>query len=236
MKLQQAPESAETSVLAPLSGLSSRSDLVAEAIRDAIIQGRFSPGTLLVERRIAAMLGVSKTPVREALIGLARRGLVTISPNRGVSVRVIDAPALRSIYEVRLQLEPWAVGRTMVSRPEEAVGEGRAALHDAREAIERDDTAGLTLINRRFHRSLYVRCGNELVVSILDEMQDQVALGVVSLLWREIPTWQAEFDEHQAVLDAAAKQDALGAQRLMSEHIEQSLRNIDALCRDTGKG
>jgi DNA-binding GntR family transcriptional regulator len=215
--------------LAPLANLSSRSGLVAEAIRDAILRGHFAPGTTLVERKLASMLGVSKTPVREALIGLARDGLVTMSPNRGVSVRVIDAAELRSIYEVRLRLEPWAVGRAVASFSADAVEEARSVLGEARAAVESDDRASLTLINRRFHRLLYSRCGNDMVASILNDLQDQVALGVVSVLWREVPTWSQELTEHEAILDAVALQDASRAETLMSQHIERCLHNLEGL-------
>ena len=103
--------------LSPLSPVSSRADLVAESIRSAILAGRIRPGDTLVERRLAAELGVSKTPVREALIMLAAGGLVVLTPTRGTSVRVLDADDLRKIQEVRLLLEPWAVGRHGPARP-----------------------------------------------------------------------------------------------------------------------
>lgn len=226
-----AADTPDTPVLAPLTRMSSRSDLVAETIRSAILRGQLQPGETLVERKLADMLGVSKTPVREALIGLARRGLVTMNPNRGVTVRVIDAAALRKICEVRLQLEPWAVGRAIGMHrrgevDEAAFHESRAALHDADAAVERDDQSTLTRINRRFHRSLYSWCGNELVCSILDDLQDQLALGVVSHLWRQAPTWRAETGEHHAIMRAATDGDAPLAEELMRSHIELSLRSL----------
>lgn len=222
--------------LVPLGRLSSRSDLVAEAIRSAILGGRLRPGETLVERRLADELGVSKTPVREALIGLARSGLVTMNPNRGVTVRVVDTAALRKICEVRLQLEPWAIGRAVArgqqrSDPDDAFADAQTALRDADTAVQRDDMSALTRINRRFHRALYSRCGNELVCSFLDDLQDQLALGIVSLLWRRSPTWEAEAADHHAIVAAAAGGDAVRAAALMRSHIERSLQSLDTAGR-----
>jgi DNA-binding GntR family transcriptional regulator len=98
-------------VLQPVARSTTRTDLVTDSIRAAILSGRIRQGETLVERRLAEQLGVSKTPVREALIGLAATGLVIISPNRGVTVRVVGPDDLRKAYEIRLLLEPWAIGR-----------------------------------------------------------------------------------------------------------------------------
>src|SRR5690606_2013293 len=109
--------STTTSTLTPLTQPASRSDQVAGSIRLAILEGRIKPGDTLVERRLADQLGVSKTPVREALIGLVSSGLVTLSPNRGVSVRRLALGDLRQIYQMRVLLEPWAVRRSTEAPP-----------------------------------------------------------------------------------------------------------------------
>src|SRR5215510_8322194 len=94
------------SPLAPVADPVSRTDLIHDELRSAILRGDLRPGTPLVERELAERLGVSKTPVREALKILAQRGLVTLSTFKGAQVREVDAPLARSIYEVRLLLEP----------------------------------------------------------------------------------------------------------------------------------
>ncbi|MQA98400.1 MAG: FCD domain-containing protein [Streptosporangiales bacterium] len=207
--------------------MSSRSDLVAEAIRTAILGGQLKPGATLVERRLAAQLGVSKTPVREALIRLARSGLVSMNPNRGVTVRDIDVQELRAVYEVRLQLEPWSVARATEQLTTADIQDAKALLREARREMRRKDYGALTLVNRRFHRALYARCGNHLVVSILDDLQDQLALGIVSVLWHKSPTWAEETEEHEAIFQAAARRDGIEAADLMRTHIDRSLHRMD---------
>lgn len=92
--------------------LPSRSESVLEAIKHLILIGDLRPGAQLVEADLAERLGVSKTPVREALRTLAGSGLVTISPYKGVTVRTVDRELARAVYDMRLLIEPVAAART----------------------------------------------------------------------------------------------------------------------------
>jgi DNA-binding GntR family transcriptional regulator len=218
--------------LGPLSALPkapSRSDLVATSLREAILDGRLKPGDELVERKVAELLGVSKTPVREALIALASSGLVTMSDSRGAVVRRLTVTDVREIYQMRLLLEPWAVGRTAQLQPADRITAARTALTEAGQLLGSADQDRLSQVNRRFHRGLYSGCGNRLVVAELDELQDLTALGTVSVVWRLFPTWRPEYDEHQEMLDAVEARDAEAAQTRAREHIEQNVRKLEEI-------
>ena len=93
----------------------SRTEAVLDAIKHAILAGELRPGQGLVETELAQLLGVSKTPVREALKTLAGAGLVTMSPYRGATVRAIDPASAAAIYDLRLLLEPEAVRRAVLA-------------------------------------------------------------------------------------------------------------------------
>lgn len=214
--------------LRPVARSTTRTDLVADSLRSAILSGRLRPGETLVERRLAERLGVSKTPVREALIGLAATGLVVISPNRGVTVRVLGPADLRKAYEVRLLLEPWAVGRATRRAGPEAARSARVALDGAKGLLSGADPAALSLANRRFHRELYAGCDNEIVIAQLDNVRDLAALGAVSVLWERWPTWRDEHEEHEAILAAAEAGDAGLAERLTRRHIRRSVSHLNA--------
>ncbi|MQA83566.1 MAG: FCD domain-containing protein [Streptosporangiales bacterium] len=205
--------------LPPLGAVQSRSDLLVEAVRDAILSGHFKPGQLLVERELAAAFGVSKTPVREALKVLARSGLVERDPYRGTSVRRVDRQMVTSVYEVRLLLEPEAVRRAAAEHSRETLAAAGRTLGRAREAGAEPDHVGLSRLNRRFHRELYAPCPNKLLTGMLDGLQEQVALIAVAG-WRAQPTWQEEADDHAAILAAVQQGDADGAGRLLRRHVE----------------
>jgi DNA-binding GntR family transcriptional regulator len=215
-------------VLPPLPRSTTTSDLVVDSIREAILSGRLAPGETLVERRLAELLGVSKTPVREALITLAASGLVTVTPNRGAVVRAVSTDDVYKAYEVRLLLEPWAVNRTVREGGlRSATGAARAALEDARKHLPDEDHVQLSLANRRFHRALYADCGNEIVVRQLDSLQEMAALGAVALLWERWRTWRAEYDEHAEILTAVENGEAETAERLLRKHIRQSVKRLE---------
>ena len=199
--------------------LPSRTVAVLEAIKHAILTGELKAGQALVETDLAEVLGVSKTPVREALKTLAGAGLVTMNPYKGAAVRVVDDEQARHVYDARLLLEPEALARAVASghdwRP---AHQALARADGARDQAER------SLANRDFHRELYAGCGNPLLVRMLDDLRDQTAL-VSAAAWRHepdwlpTPSWEHEAAEHRAVLQAAEDGDAQRAAGLLRGHI-----------------
>ncbi|MEE4543144.1 GntR family transcriptional regulator [Streptomyces sp. V4-01] len=194
--------------------LPSRTEAVLDAVKHGILVGELKPGQPLVETELAARLGVSKTPVREALKTLAGSGLVIMSPYKGASVREVDQALARSVYDMRLLLEPVAAVRTAV--------EARSSWAAAESALDRADRAAdsaeRSLANRDFHRVLYAGCGNPLLVSALDELRDQTAL-VSSAAWAVRPSWEMEAQEHRAILHAAQSGNADLVGDLLRDHI-----------------
>ena len=202
----------------------SRTVVVLDAIKHAILTGELRPGEGLVEADLAGMLGVSKTPVREALKTLAGAGLVTMNPYKGAAVRAVDDDLVRSVYDLRLLLEPEAVRRAVAHG-----GQADAARHALQRSDQAADRAERSLANRDFHRALYLGCGNAMLVSVLDDLRDQTALVSVAA-WQHAPTWRGEAAEHEAILRAATAGDANAAARLLTSHIESFLaRNHPSL-------
>jgi DNA-binding GntR family transcriptional regulator len=198
----------------------SRTVRVLEIIRAAILSGELAPGTALVEQELAAEIGVSKTPVREALKTLEGSGLVVMVPYRGATVRTLTREDAVAIYDLRLLLEPEAVERS-VTRGADLAGAARA-LERARTA---SGTAERSIANREFHRLLYAGCGNPLLVATLDGLRDRTAL-VSAASWAQRPTWEAEAAEHEAILAAATAGAAQDAGRLVAEHVTGFLRGL----------
>jgi DNA-binding GntR family transcriptional regulator len=208
----------------------SRSDRVAGSLRNAILSGRLRPDEVLVERRLADMLGVSKTPVREALIMLSGTGLVTLTRNRGMTVRRLTLVEVQQVYEERVLLEPWAVAQA-IARGGIDFDAAAATMDKATEHAEAGDATALTVTNRQFHRALYSACENMFIVQALDQLQDLTVLAI-GLVWENWPNRHAETVEHQEILQAARAGDAPKAEALVRLHIDRSLSRIRA--RNTG--
>jgi DNA-binding GntR family transcriptional regulator len=202
--------------------LPSRTVAVLEAIKHAILTGELRPGQPLVETDLAEILGVSKTPVREALKTLAGAGLVTMNQYKGAAVRVVDDEQARHVYDARLLLEPEALARAV------AAGHDWQPAHNAlAQAAAARDQAERSLANRDFHRELYGGCGNPLLVRMLDDLRDQTAL-VSAVAWRhepdwlvqgDTPSWEHEAAEHRAILQAAEDGETARAAGLLRAHI-----------------
>jgi DNA-binding GntR family transcriptional regulator len=206
--------------LADTGTMPSRTVRVLEIIRNAILSGELAPGSALVEQELAAQLGVSKTPVREALKTLEGSGLVVMVPYRGATVRELTRSDAVAIYDLRLLLEPEAVQRSVgagadLSGAAECLRTARAAMGNAERSMA----------NREFHRQLYAGCGNALLVATLDGLRDRTAL-VSAASWAKSATWEAEADEHEAILAAAAAGDADSARRLTAEHVAGFLHRL----------
>jgi DNA-binding GntR family transcriptional regulator len=213
--------------------LPSRTVAVLEAIKRAILAGELKPGQALVETDLAEVLGVSKTPVREALKTLAGAGLVTMSPYKGATVRVVDDEQARHVYDARLLVEPEALSRAV------ARGHDWRPAHQAlQRAGQAADQAERSLANRDFHHELYAGCGNPLLIRMLDDLRDQTAL-VSAAAWRHepdwllqgaTPSWEREAAEHRAMLQAAEDGDAERAAALLRGHITSfAARNFPEL-------
>ena len=226
------PDSSPRSVFltGAAGALPSRTVAVLEAIKHAILVGELKSGRSLVETDLAAVLGVSKTPVREALKTLAGAGLVTMHPYKGAVVRTFDDEQARHIYDLRVLLEPEALGRAVTA------GYDWNQAHDALDRADASaDQAERSLANRDFHHELYAGCGNPLLVRMLDDLRDQTAL-VSAAAWRHdpafpplVPSWEHEAAEHRSVLQAAETGDGGRAVRLLHGHIASFVqRNFPA--------
>lgn len=216
-----------------LETIPSRAALVEATIERAVLRGELAPGERLVERDLAAKLGVSKTPVREALKVLTRKGLLAAHPYRGTYVRSIDPSEARYLYELRLLLEPEAVRLATPAHDRETLAACGQLLTDAERFAREGDLVELSLANRRFHAMLYTPGPNYVLRSMLDDIQDRAAMVSISS-WRRRSTWTVEANEHRAILGAVESRNGQLAADRMQAHIGTFLESvIDAALRET---
>ncbi|MCQ9367122.1 GntR family transcriptional regulator [Brevibacterium sp. 91QC2O2] len=198
---------------------------VYESISERISAKDLPPDTRLNMDRLARELGVSQTPVREALRMLEGAGLVVAAPRGYTTTGLLDGAALRDMYEVRLLLEPWAAGAAATSR----VGNpGRAMLAelDRFRALEAAGAAGDELVRQMshhdevFHRAIFDSVDNPFLTTAFTQLHAHLHL------YRLYPPGAdstATITEHQAIAQAIADADPAAARAAMEEHLRGSL-------------
>ncbi|MDQ2783846.1 MAG: GntR family transcriptional regulator [Chloroflexota bacterium] len=194
-------------------------------IRALIIEGAFAAGARLDEQSLAMELGVSRTPIREAIGKLTTEGLVEYRPYQGNFVRAFNAKQVNDLYEVRKSLESLAV-RLAVSRITDAqIDEVDAILGDVQRAREAGDMAAYGAADRRFHRAIAAFSENETLGESLDRLDLQIQ--VVRAVANHDPGVVARTAaERPRILAALRARDATGAALLMEEHIEDVRRSV----------
>jgi DNA-binding GntR family transcriptional regulator len=208
--------------------VTSVSDRVYEVLRDRILLGDVEAGSRVHQENISAELGVSRTPVREALARLASDGLVELLPNRGARVVAVTLEDMRSSFEARLAVEPIAARLAAERGTDEQLRVVRKALAAQRRA--RSERAVFQAV-RDFHLRIVDAAANPLLSRFADSLwAGRVGPHVVhQQVDRE--TLAADADEHDQILEAIEGGDGARAERLMRKHIEASLERLLAAAR-----
>jgi DNA-binding GntR family transcriptional regulator len=196
-------------------------DLAYEEIRGLVLRGDVAPGGRLAQAELAAVLGISRTPVREALRRLTGEGLVEFRSNRGFYA-VDGLRGVRQRLEVRALLEPGIARLAAEHLAPGGVAAARAALaaeRRARSAVAAHDAS------RAFHLALAATTGNAELVRVLESLWIvEVGRGLLARR-RAAPSWQdADVAEHEAILEAVLASDPDLADALTRAHVEGALR------------
>ena len=184
-------------------------DRVVEQVRAAIIQGHLKPGDHIVEAGLTGQLGVSRTPVREALILLEREGLVVAEPHRGSFVRVFTQEDVDAVFSMRTTLENFAAERVVEVLTEDDFARLESLVVDQKRHIERDDFEQVRMTDMAFHSLLIGRANHPLLTRAWQELVAQIA-AVLYLRADAIP----DYDEMRAVRDHKDILEALEARDL----------------------
>jgi DNA-binding GntR family transcriptional regulator len=192
--------------------------VVTDALRKAILSKRLKPGERLIEEQVAAELGVSRNPVREALRMLESEGLVEMSPRRGASVTLVSEEEAREIVEVRAALEGLCA-RLAARRCNPALKADIEKILDRGErAAAADDTPALANIHSQVHVLMARASHNRHLNGFVQSLRDKTDwLYASSVSWRAQLSWR----EHAAILRAVAGGDEELAAVLASRHVIQ---------------
>lgn len=195
-----------------------------EILRTSIVTGELAPGSLHSVGSLAETLGVSRTPVREALIELASRGMVRFERNRGVRVLEMSAADLNEIFELRRFLEVPAIAKS-VANMTPAVLRSLSRLLDAQDqAAAVNDEPKLWELDREFHRALLLASGNRRLANYVTHLGDVVAVSAMTA--GASARAPKSLVEHRRILDSVAERDANRAAEAVLSHLELSLEML----------
>lgn len=216
--------------------IESASDVAAQSLFDAIVDGRIPPGSPLRLKELAEQLGMSMMPIREAIRRLAALDLVEIEPRKGARVRELTLEDLQDTYFSRFHLESIAVWEAAKSFTEADSAKAGAALEERAAAQKRGDRVGERDAHERFHFALYEASHRTWIIrSILPAWRNSERYRVESLRRHEL---QAERDnEHAQILEALRRGDGPCAVRWLVAHLGSSVRlSAQSLAGATGSG
>jgi DNA-binding GntR family transcriptional regulator len=198
-------------------GATNLRERVVKQVRSEIVSGRIAPGTIYSVPGLATELGMSTTPVREALLELSRAGFLSPMRNRGFRVEQTSLQDLENIFDLRVLLESYALVEVAKKRPTDTAP--LVALADAvAEAVKRNDVPGYIETDRRFHEALVSRAENALLTKMVMGLRSDMRLyGIDSPEGRK--RQRASVGEHYQMVELATAGDTEGIAALIKKHI-----------------
>lgn len=220
--------------LSQIQPISLREQVVAQ-VRTAIIEGRLRPNDHITEAILTEQLGVSRTPVREALILLEREGLVVFSPNRGAFVRAFEESDVADIFSMRTMLENFAAESILPHINQADLNRLENLIAQQQQAIERHDFKSVRSIDMEFHRYLVHGSGNRLLIRSWEEIVAQIA-ALLYMRAEAMPTYDEylAIHDHQEILAGYRARDLAAVQatnRRINERVAAECRRSLAALR-----
>lgn len=189
-----------------------------EEIRAAILNGTLPAGSRIRQEDLAARLGVSREPVRKALIVLEQEGLILNVGNRGAIVAPLDLPLISEIYELRAALESYVAGKVAGQVGFDGAGL-RKIIEQGRRAVRAASLDQMIELDMRFHTEIYRASGSRVVMEVMETQWGHMRRAMLMVLTAAGYRKQV-WDEHENLLDAMVRKDVARARTLAAEHTQ----------------
>lgn len=200
-------------------------DVVFNTLRNAILTGELSPGERLMEIKLADKLGVSRTPIREAIRKLELEGLVVNTPRKGAEVANISAADLRDVLEVRKSLEILAINLACQKMTQESLDELYENIQEFKRSIDSKGATDIAYTDVSFHDIIYKSTGNNRLIQILNNIREQMYRYRLEYI-KDRESWKTLVDEHMAIYEAIKNRDSEAAVRAILTHIDNQEKTI----------
>jgi DNA-binding GntR family transcriptional regulator len=204
-----------------LQALQARKSLgehVFDSLKQAIIRGNMSPGEWLVESHIADTLGISRTPVREAIHKLEREGLIERQPRGGFTVLGLTRDDIEETFGIRAILEGYAARLAAIKHQEKELALLERKIEEFEKCMQKKQLDNLTRINTEFHELLYALSKSPKLVHMINGLTDQI-YRFRQIILKETKMAKISNDDHKQMLGFIRKRDADGVEALVRAHI-----------------
>ena len=195
-------------------------EMVYEELKMQILKGSIIPGTRMMEVELAEEMGVSRTPIREAIRKLEKEGLVTIEPRRGAYASMISTEDMVEILEVRQDLEGLAAYFAADRMEKSQMEELRQVSNSYNEAVKEGNMEAMIKHDTRFHHIIVESCRNKILVQMIEQLQELV-LRFRYIYYDNFKRAENMPEEHEAIVAAIAEGDADKARAAADIHIER---------------
>ena len=204
-------------------------DVVFNTLREAILRGELKPGERLMEIQLANKLGVSRTPIREAIRKLELEGLVLMIPRKGAEVAQITEKSLRDVLEVRRALENLAVQLACLRMSPQTLADLKSAARAFEEILGGEDVTAVAEADVAFHDVIYMATDNQRLISLLNNLREQMYRYRVEYLKKKECHKQLLW-EHQEIIRAIEAGEIDVATKITEQHIDNQVEAVsDAL-------
>lgn len=205
-------------------------DVVFNTLRQAILRGELKPGERLMEIQLANKLGVSRTPIREAIRKLELEGLVLMIPRKGAEVAEITEKSLRDVLEVRKALEELTVELSCDRITTEGLEELKKAAKEFESTLATGDITEIAEADVRFHDVIYQATGNPRLIQLLYNLSEQMYRYRVEYL-KQKEVYATLLKEHDEIIRCIEKQDKVAAGEAIAEHINNQFKAVSDTIR-----
>lgn len=205
-------------------------DVVFNTLRQAILRGELKPGERLMEIQLANKLGVSRTPIREAIRKLELEGLVLMIPRKGAEVADITEKSLRDVLEVRKALEELAVQLTCDKITKEQIGELEQAAEQFKKTLKSNDITEIAEADVRFHDIIYLATDNQKLILLLNNLREQMYRYRIEYLKRA-DKYSQLLAEHEEIIRHIEKKQKKEAAEIVCKHIDNQVAAVMDLIR-----
>lgn len=197
-------------------------DVVFNTLRQAILRGELKPGERLMEIQLANKLGVSRTPIREAIRKLELEGLVLMIPRKGAEVADITEKSLRDVLEVRKALEELSVQLACEKITEEEIKELEKAAEEFKKILKSDDITEVAEADVRFHDVIYMATDNQKLIQLLNKLREQMYRYRVEYL-KNPKVHQKLIREHEEIIRHIKNREKEAATEIVCKHIDNQV-------------